>query len=706
MATLDDPTDAAEVARLLKQSEHRWESFRDWWNEDWSWTGLESKSQEHPTNPYTPESLQDYWRDQENALIDFAGRKWTRFHLPPCDLDGNLASPYSAAKGDEFWEGLYARIYSARTPTRRNPLENWGGRERFDGVVFPGWQRRSDPDLVLDANFGLALFLGACDFSACKFASLFERARFVVGDVRFTKARFEKYATFLGARFTGGDIHFNDAQFLKGAFFAGAHFFDAATSFTYAQFFEQGHFGGAYFSGLFVDFAFTLFDGEANFGRAKFSCKPSFWNAQLQKATFEQAVFSGHSQFEGCRFSGDVSFLEVRFPENANFQKSEFVEGEVSFKDVLFLKDACFDDAKFAGSTSFLNAEFSGQVSFARARFGGETIFRGSGSFKGLVNFANASFDGDVDFSNRLFTNYTFFTGARFAVPPRFHNCTLHPETFFDETAFSDEIGQPCWEVARYTWLELRGGLLLSEEEEATPERDRPPRSEGPLTGWFCSESGQRFLMLYRTAVLRRAPFGLRWPWMGDVRAANDFVAKQAEYALRTLRKLSEENTNIEDELKFYNLEIDARRARTDVPLFERFIATIFKWTSLYGTSPGRVLAVFVSLFIATIFGGYLALVVWKGEHAPRFWDVAPFVGRNFIPPPLVWSSREALPRWVQCDPNNYPPGHVSFDPSYLCMERELPGLLLTVGSIQTLTFVAFVALFLLALRRRFQIRN
>src|SRR5690606_35787865 len=124
--------------------------------------------------------LQDYWADQENDLIEFAGRRWTIAHLPPCNRDGTeLCQDWAELKAERFWRAIDSRL-----PSVTLPIEDVVFTHQIiptpaflNGVVFPEWPK-DRVTKIISAYFNKCLFLGWCSFSHVKFVhSFFEHAR-------------------------------------------------------------------------------------------------------------------------------------------------------------------------------------------------------------------------------------------------------------------------------------------------------------------------------------------------------------------------------------------------------------------------------------------------------------------------------------------------------------------------------------------------
>jgi len=71
-----------------------WTWFEQWWAQDFSWEGLAKRKIEGWDDGRT---LQDYWHDEKDRLIEFGKdkngklRQWTIFHQPPHDLEGKTS---------------------------------------------------------------------------------------------------------------------------------------------------------------------------------------------------------------------------------------------------------------------------------------------------------------------------------------------------------------------------------------------------------------------------------------------------------------------------------------------------------------------------------------------------------------------------------------------------------------------------------------
>jgi uncharacterized protein YjbI with pentapeptide repeats len=588
------PKSITETITYLQKNSDRWAAFQQWWDEDWSWDGLPEKLHLQREDK-TPASLQDYWHDQEDALVEFAGRRWTLVHLPPCDRDGNIYPDWLEVKAQAFWNAIEARLPDVTVPIAEAVFVEKiiPQPALLYGVVFPEW-RTSLRSKIISAHFDKSVFLGWCNFSKSRIANSF----------------------FDSAKFIGDTTDFDSAEFLTGAHFSEAQILSSS----------------------FVSFSETKFEGEAHFRRSK-----------INSPNFRRARFS-----DGCDFS-DVKF------ENGGpyFIATEFGGGYAHFDRVICDGVADFSFAKFDTVVSFEDAEFKYDAYFRCDK---------GGKFAAAADFNGAVFNQTADFSGRSFNQTTDFRGARFNGLPMFYDCELIGETLFDMDSF-----------AQQPWLAPLTERTLEHEIERD-NRERVRRRQMRFNDHYF---GRRHITTKDLST--KVPFKTTW----------NKRAKSFELSFRALRRLSANVGNVDDEMNFHSLELDARRSRTDVAPFERGIITSYKLFSDYGRSMWRPVWTFIAIAALTV--SLATPCTWraidqhiltqKGIAVPSGTSVAMYVARNFIPPPPVWS--ESLGRtWA------------------VGLDDGAQVLLLLLGTLQALTFLSFVALFLIVLRRRFRIRD
>ena len=441
--------------------------------------------------------------------------------------------------------------------------------------------------------------------------------------------------------------HFKKCLFLGWCSFSKGKiansFFDEARFIGDAAYFDSVDFlgGGAHFSEA------KILTGIITFSEAKFRGGAYFRKSRFKSANFSEAVFS-----QGCDFS------DAGFDSGLNFIGAEFGGGYAHFDRIAVGGVADFSFAKFESATSFTDAVFQYDAYFRCGK---------GGKFAAAADFNGAIFDRAADFSGRSFNQATDFRGAIFGGLPLFYDCQLPKETLFDAISFESR-----------PWLDPLWETTLEQDLERE-ERERIRRRQIRFHSSIIERRSTRLSEL-ATALP---------PWEAWNRRAKSF-----EYAFRALRQLSAIIGNVEDEMNFHSLELDARRARKDVPLFERGMIVLYRWLSDYGRSMWRPIWVLIS-FAAAIVLVVTSLTRWALDEAkllrgnvpmPSSAEIATYILRNFIPPPPVWS--ENLGRtWA------------------VGLDDAARSLLFLVGTLETLVFTVLVALFLIALRRRFQIR-
>jgi uncharacterized protein YjbI with pentapeptide repeats len=355
-----------EIIAHLKAQPMRWAAFQEWWDEDWSWEGLPSKVQlgRPPTGKAT---LQDYWHDQKNDLIEFAGRRWATVHLPLCNRDGALVCrQWPHVKGDIFWRAIEQRLPSVSLPIRRTIFV-----EQIDptpalfyGVVFPEW-KKDQSERIISAFFEKCLFFGRCSFSGTKIAnSFFDDARFIGEAAYFDNTEFLagghfsrvqiicSPSTFSNARFRGG-ASFRQAK-LNWPNFCGA-IFEGGCDFTDTVLVDSGaYFVGAEFGGGYAHFDRVNFDGVADFSFAKFNSLASFTDAKFKYDAYFRCD-------KGGQFSSVADFNGTAFERTADFSGRSF-EGTTDFRGAKFGGVPMFYDCELARETLFDVGNFDTQL--------------------------------------------------------------------------------------------------------------------------------------------------------------------------------------------------------------------------------------------------------------------------------------------------------------------------------------------------------
>lgn len=199
-------------------------------------------------------------------------------------------------------------------------------------------------------------------------------------------------------------------EFKKSVDFVGATFGSHA-DFGVAQFGGAVRFIGASF-GPFSNFESCKFAAGANFKMAEFGEGTTFSEACFEMPTnFEKAMFGQEAQFIGAKFSDDTNFLQTTFKDNVNFSRSMF-GSRTCFRESIWGYGVKFDNSRFCDETNFERTVF-GSVSFRGTVFGNSTMFYmptfekwvafNQAKFGGLAVFLQPRFKGDASFGGALF---------------------------------------------------------------------------------------------------------------------------------------------------------------------------------------------------------------------------------------------------------------------------------------------------------------
>jgi uncharacterized protein YjbI with pentapeptide repeats len=205
----------------------------------------------------------------------------------------------------------------------------------------------------------------------------------------------------------------------------------------------------------------------------------------VKKVSFAHAVFSDGANFSNTDFVDDANFSEAEFSGRADFRKATFE------------KKAHFFGTKFAQREPHYDAN----VEFAEATFIGKSDFSDCEFFV-KVNFSEASFETDVDFGGAQFEQEADFSEVAFSEAVRFvgrlQNKVFHgPQVVFRGTQivkpeqfyFHSVKLRPAWLVgahnvravnlANVEWFgwPMEDGKKLQEEISKTHQLGTAPRA-------------------------------------------------------------------------------------------------------------------------------------------------------------------------------------------------------------------------------------
>ncbi|RYG99941.1 MAG: hypothetical protein EON58_02090 [Alphaproteobacteria bacterium] len=356
--------------------------WKNWWSEDYSWAGLNSKflagwAFNSSNGSFAAEdrvagkpgfrdaTLQDFWRFLDGDLVRSPDgqQEFTSIHLPLFWPDGS-PTPKNPEHTDFelFNERLIHSVQTAWThwlAIADRYKQRGGGLHPPDlGIPLSGAVLLDFPyaeaDLdVYNVKAERAYFGGT--FVGCpKFGHAIFRAALFAHGFHSDATRFMHQADFAEASFPLG-AGFDNCTFDKGADFTGANFCEGA-NFKGARFTKVASFNDVRFEG--ASFEGALFESVAIFDGATFEDVVHFKRCCfLREASFIESRFAAQAHFDDVKFRGDATFLKTHFMDWARFLNAEF-EHSTTFQNAIFDLAPRFQQAKLHEDTTFDSAKF------------------------------------------------------------------------------------------------------------------------------------------------------------------------------------------------------------------------------------------------------------------------------------------------------------------------------------------------------------
>jgi len=524
-----------------------WDHFDQWWDQDFSWDGLaKHKIENHPDG----HSLQDYWREEEGRLIEFGGREWTRFHLPPHDQAGDVSDKFGVTQQDwtlggwQSWrKTIISKLDQAKeyTPRPLTLLRSVLGdpRAQFQGVCFPAHFDLSENPRPLQVR---TLHINA-DWS-----------------------RFEDQANFNSVIF-GSEVVFENA------------FFGTLSNFHKSHFSGPVWFSDARF-GKIVNFGQVIFASIACYDRASFDEDAIFLTAKFNGETFfEQSSFDNNVNFTECSFGNGTSFKQATFSGQANFEHAVFGH-EASFERTTFGKITSFHATKFGQLTKFLKSKFNGYVNFVDAEFEAGLSFK-QAEFEGLAKFHGCKFHQDTSFAEAEFA--VPGQGAGFWVDFWLKNHGF-ADTKLEVTTEQAEQYQRAFRALRQHMEDLRNHeqemkfsrLEKKSQEQRTGSKDVPfsVRWLSRIYGFIADYGQSVWRPVIGLIVLFLVASVAYWLIAGDAASLSAAIALAFQYSLPPISTIASQ---------FFVGEIDGifTNALLDQPLLTRLVMTLHGLSSL-----------------------------------------------------------------------------------------------------------------------------
>ena len=178
--------------------------------------------------------------------------------------------------------------------------------------------------------------------------------------------------------------------------------------------------------------------GDASFEKTKFEKLVDFSDAEFgNEASFRGATFGNGARFKGATFGNEASFRDAKFNKTASFGDATFGNG-ANFHDAKFGNWANFHDAKFGNDASFKGAKFGNDAGFWSAEFGNGASFLGA-KFGNGASFWDATFGNGASFRRAKFGNGASFSEATFGIKAHFRDAEFGNEASFWSAEFGNE---------------------------------------------------------------------------------------------------------------------------------------------------------------------------------------------------------------------------------------------------------------------------
>lgn len=386
----------------------------------------------------------------------------------------------------------------------------------------------------------------------------------------------------------------------------------------------------------------------------------------------------------GAIFTNDVNFRNVHFLGKSEFEKTQFC-GEVDFDRSQFNKFAQFSKATFFRRTEFANATFKEDAIFVSSHFKKSPFFLqvtfGESVIFGEAVFTEAQFDEGATFVRTKFSGHSNFDGARFFGDVSFNDAIFAASLHMEKTIFGDNADFSCHGISS-------GIHGLSKSREPALGDFQEVRCEHTQ---FLGESdftNRQFLSStsFRSTKFAKAPKFHNCKLHADTDLSDtqflDTESDGAARAYRALKLAMEQNRSRNEQAVFYALEQKSLRKRSDTPKTVKFISWLYEKIANYGQSFMRSL-----LWLVAIFGIFFVIYAVLLNPSPTSWqmfgDIARFTMAQVIRPFHAFTLTEAQ--------------------SFGATSVKISFGIAFAAAIHSIMSITFVAVILVALRRRFK---
>lgn len=440
-----------------------------------------------------------------------------------------------------------------------------------------------------------------------------------------------------------------------------------------------------------TDFFHATFTQDADFDGAIFACPVSFLDAHFERKTrFHHAIFEKEAIFSAARFDEEVNFESATFKDKSYFDGVTFSQ-QARLHRVTFNQDARFGFATFMQDATFFMAKFVQVADFRGAKFNRNAIFSGT-PFSSYANFEDATFSQKANFSWA-----SFIRGARF-LSAIFSQAAVFYRTVFGLRADAGAaVTPPALDsspaIADFSWarFEQPGLVQFLQVNKESPQRLQARFFNCNIEGlqfvdvnWY--KEGGRLVLQDELDITQPFP-----PQEQGQKQAEEHKTKP-EGPYEVVATVYRQLVNNFEKVRAYDLAEDCsigamemRRLDPAQPWFLRFVVTLYRWASNYGSSYVRAVSVLgilllgFGLLFALPWAGIEARGTSTGESPSPALEIAKTLGRG------LFHSLEVA----------------TFQRETLLTTTTWFGRLLAI--LQNVLVPAQLALLLLALRRRFR---
>lgn len=401
-----------------------------------------------------------------------------------------------------------------------------------------------------------------------------------------------------------------------------------------------------------IDFKGTVFPGDIDFRRV-------FGGTKAPDLDFRNCTFMGNVTFEGVIFEKRVTFEWSDFERPVNFAHAQFeIWGD--FRRTNFKDDTDFSHVLFKGWGHFTNAEFAGHVLFDSAHFSSDADFTSPefdrGSFTGWEDFTNAGLSASSNFEEIELFGLADFSTAKFS-RAFFRQCIFDCKVDFNFSVFRLN--------AYFNEAEFNESAYFIESKFGSTTRFRDAK--------FIEPPKFHNAELHPDTDFSNTTFPTEPP------------SEDSARAYRVLKLAMEETRARDDEANFHAYELEIRRKLDSTSFTVKLFSYLYMIGSDYGRKINRPIIVLALTIVAF---GLIYLYLSGPIHKTNILNSIQF---SFL--------QVVRPFWV-----TIPGVEATFGEWTNSMLSEHPILLRTLTTLQSIICLSSLALFVLAVRRKFRL--